>query len=91
MTIPGAVAVIEELVKSHDDLIVGAGTVLDIDTARHCLNAGATFLTSPGLDLEIVDFAVKHDVLVFPGALTPTEIGSARKAGADLVKVSAII
>ena len=87
MTIPGAVGVIEELVKHHGDLIVGAGTVLDIDIARHCLNAGAKFLTSPGLDLEIVAFALKHDVLVFPGALTPTEIGSARKAGADLVKV----
>jgi 2-dehydro-3-deoxyphosphogluconate aldolase/(4S)-4-hydroxy-2-oxoglutarate aldolase len=87
MTVPGAVGVIEELVRSHDDLIVGAGTVLDIDIARDCVNAGATFLTSPGLDVEIVDFALKRNILVIPGALTPTEVGSARKAGADLVKV----
>jgi 2-dehydro-3-deoxyphosphogluconate aldolase/(4S)-4-hydroxy-2-oxoglutarate aldolase len=87
MTVPGAVGVIEELVKNNGDLIVGAGTVLDVDIARHCLNAGAMFLTSPGLDLEIVDFALKQGVLVFPGALTPTEIGSAWKAGADLVKI----
>ncbi len=87
MTVPGAVGVIEELVRNNGDLIVGAGTVLDIDIARRCLDAGARFLTSPGLDLEIVAFALKHHVLVFPGALTPTEIGSARKAGADLVKV----
>ena len=87
MTIPGAVEVIEELVRDNGDLIVGAGTVFDLDIARRCLNAGARFLTSPGLDLEIVDFARQHDVLVFPGALTPTEITAARKAGADLVKV----
>jgi 2-dehydro-3-deoxyphosphogluconate aldolase/(4S)-4-hydroxy-2-oxoglutarate aldolase len=87
MTVPGALEVIEELERNDPEFIVGAGTVLDIDMARRCLNAGAKFLTSPGLDLEIVDFAVKQDVLVFPGALTPTEITAAWKAGSDFVKV----
>lgn len=87
MTVPGGMEVIAELARNNNDLIVGAGTVLHLDTARCCLDAGARFLTSPGLDLEIVEFALKHDILVVPGALTPTEIGSARKAGVDLIKV----
>jgi 2-dehydro-3-deoxyphosphogluconate aldolase / (4S)-4-hydroxy-2-oxoglutarate aldolase len=66
---------------------VGAGTVLDVKTARACLDAGAGFITSPGLDLEIVDFVVKQDVVVMPGALTPSEVMSAVKAGADFVKI----
>jgi 2-dehydro-3-deoxyphosphogluconate aldolase/(4S)-4-hydroxy-2-oxoglutarate aldolase len=87
MTIPGAVQVIEELARSDPEFIVGAGTVFDIDIAERCLDAGAKFLTSPGLDLNMVDFALKHDIVVFPGALTPTEITSAWKAGSDFVKV----
>jgi len=67
--------------------VVGAGTVLDTDTAQRCLDAGAQFLTSPGLVTEVVEFAVKHDVVVFPGALTPTEVITAWKAGADFVKI----
>jgi 2-dehydro-3-deoxyphosphogluconate aldolase / (4S)-4-hydroxy-2-oxoglutarate aldolase len=86
-TVPGAVEVIGELARNDAGFIVGAGTVLDIGMARRCLNAGAKFLASPGLDLEIVEFALKHDVLVLPGALTPTEITAASKAGADFVKV----
>ena len=86
-TVPGAVEVIEELARDDAEFIVGAGMVFDIDTARRCLSAGAKFLASPGLDLEIVDFALKHDVLVFPGALTPTEVTAAWKSGADFVKV----
>jgi 2-dehydro-3-deoxyphosphogluconate aldolase/(4S)-4-hydroxy-2-oxoglutarate aldolase len=86
-TVPGAVEVIEELARNDTEFIVGAGSVFDIDTAQRCLNAGAKFLGSPGLDLEIVDFARKHDVLVFPGALTPTEVAAAWKSGADFVKV----
>jgi 2-dehydro-3-deoxyphosphogluconate aldolase/(4S)-4-hydroxy-2-oxoglutarate aldolase len=87
MTVPGAVDVIRQLTAKNPDLLVGGGTVLDLDTARRCLDAGAQFLTSPGLTLDIVEFALKHDTVVFPGALTPTEIILAWKAGADFVKV----
>jgi 2-dehydro-3-deoxyphosphogluconate aldolase/(4S)-4-hydroxy-2-oxoglutarate aldolase len=87
MTVPGAIDVIANLVKSNHDLIVGAGTVFDSETARRCLDAGVTFLTSTGLDLEIVELAHKEKVLVFPGVLTPTEINTAFKAGCQVVKV----
>ena len=87
MTVPGAVDVIRELARKDADLIVGAGSVVDVETARRCLDAGARFLTSPGLDLEMVEFAVKQGVVVFPGALTPSEIMAAWKAGSDFVKV----
>jgi 2-dehydro-3-deoxyphosphogluconate aldolase/(4S)-4-hydroxy-2-oxoglutarate aldolase len=87
MTTPGAIEVIAELARNKPDLIVGAGTVGDVETARRCLDAGAKFLTSPGLDLDIVAFAVKNDVVIFPGALTPSEIMAAWKAGSDFVKV----
>jgi 2-dehydro-3-deoxyphosphogluconate aldolase / (4S)-4-hydroxy-2-oxoglutarate aldolase len=87
MTVPGCIDVIHELARKHPDLIVGAGTVLDKDTAQRCVDAGARFLTSPGLDLEVVEFARKQGVTVFPGVLTPTEIMAAWKAGADFVKV----
>jgi 2-dehydro-3-deoxyphosphogluconate aldolase/(4S)-4-hydroxy-2-oxoglutarate aldolase len=68
-------------------MVVGAGTVLDTETAQRCLDAGARFLTSPGLVLEVVDFAVKRDLVVFPGVLTPTDVIAAWKAGADFVKI----
>jgi 2-dehydro-3-deoxyphosphogluconate aldolase/(4S)-4-hydroxy-2-oxoglutarate aldolase len=87
MTVPGAVEVIRTLTRQNAELIVGAGTVLYVETARRCLDAGAAFLTSPGLDLEIVNFALGRDVVVFPGALTPTEIMAARRAGSDFVKI----
>jgi 2-dehydro-3-deoxyphosphogluconate aldolase/(4S)-4-hydroxy-2-oxoglutarate aldolase len=87
MTVPGAVDVIASLVKAHPDLIVGAGTVWELDTAKRCLDAGASFLTSTGLDLEVVELAHKRDTVVFPGALTPTEVMTAWKAGADFVKI----
>jgi 2-dehydro-3-deoxyphosphogluconate aldolase/(4S)-4-hydroxy-2-oxoglutarate aldolase len=87
MTIPGALGVISELARREPDLIVGAGTVLTVETARHCLDAGAKFLTSTGLDLQIVEFAMKENVVVFPGALTPSEVMAAWKAGSDFVKV----
>jgi 2-dehydro-3-deoxyphosphogluconate aldolase/(4S)-4-hydroxy-2-oxoglutarate aldolase len=86
MTTPGALDVISGLARNKPELIVGAG-IADLETARFCLGAGAKFLTSPGLDIEIVEFAVKHSVVVFPGALTPTEIMTAWKAGSDFVKV----
>jgi len=87
MTVPGAIDLISELVRTQRDLIVGAGTVFDIETAQHCIHAGVGFLTSTGLDLEIVELANKKEVLIFPGVLTPTEVHAAQKAGCDLVKI----
>ena len=87
MTVPGAVQVIKELVKRFDDAIVGAGTVLDAETARACIDAGAQFIVSPALNPDTISCCRKLDVAVMPGALTPTEVVSAWNAGADLVKV----
>ena len=87
MTTPGAIEVIAELARHHSGVIAGAGTVCDLETARHCLDVGARFLTSTGLDLEIVNFAVKQNVVVFPGALTPSEVMAAWKARPDFVKI----
>ena len=87
MTIPGAPDVIRELVKRNPEAAVGAGTVLDVETARRCLDAGASFLTSTGLDGDMVAFAEKHKIAVIPGALTPTEVMIAHKAGVDFVKI----
>jgi 2-dehydro-3-deoxyphosphogluconate aldolase/(4S)-4-hydroxy-2-oxoglutarate aldolase len=87
MTVPGALEVITELAHSMPDLIVGAGTIFDMKTARHCVDAGARFLTSPGLDLRIVEFALKERIVAMPGALTPTEVTAAWLANADFIKV----
>ncbi len=87
MTVPGAFAVLAELTSKYPDMLVGAGTVLDDETARRCLDSGAQFLTSTGFDLGVVELAVKQGVTILPGALTPTEVMAAWKAGADLVKV----
>jgi 2-dehydro-3-deoxyphosphogluconate aldolase/(4S)-4-hydroxy-2-oxoglutarate aldolase len=87
MTVPGAVDLISHLVRSHPKNLVGAGTVLDIDTARRCIDAGARFLTAPGFNPAIVEFAAKENISVLPGALTPTEVVAAWSAGADFVKV----
>jgi 2-dehydro-3-deoxyphosphogluconate aldolase/(4S)-4-hydroxy-2-oxoglutarate aldolase len=87
LTVPGAIEVISHLVQNGPDLIVGAGTVWDVETARRCLDAGATFLTTTGLDLKIVEFADQQKVVIFPGALTPTEVMMAWKAGVDFVKI----
>jgi 2-dehydro-3-deoxyphosphogluconate aldolase/(4S)-4-hydroxy-2-oxoglutarate aldolase len=87
MTAPGAIEVISELARNASELIVGAGTVLDVETARRCRDAGAQFLTSPGVDVGMIEFAVKQEIVVFPGALTPSEVMMAWKAGSDFVKV----
>ena len=88
MTVPGAIEVIRELAKhSASDLLVGAGTVLNVDTARRCLDAGAQFLVSPGFNPHTVDLAGREGKLIMAGALTPTEIIAAWEAGADFVKV----
>jgi 2-dehydro-3-deoxyphosphogluconate aldolase/(4S)-4-hydroxy-2-oxoglutarate aldolase len=87
LTVPQATEVISHLVKKHPDMVVGAGGVTDTALARQCLDAGAQFLTSDGLHLAVIEFAVKQDVIVFPGALTPTEVMTAWEAHADFVKV----
>jgi len=91
MTVPGAMEVIAHLVKHHPKMIVGAGTVLDLETARKCVDAGAHFLTAPGFDCDIVAFAANHDLAAVPGALTPTEVLTAWRAGADFVKVFPVV
>jgi 2-dehydro-3-deoxyphosphogluconate aldolase/(4S)-4-hydroxy-2-oxoglutarate aldolase len=88
MTVPGALDVIEQLAKSAGkDLLIGAGTVLDAGSAQRCLDAGAMFLVSPGLDLPTVSFARSKNVLMIAGALTPSEVMTAWKAGSDVVKI----
>ncbi len=87
MTVPGALDVISHLVKRAPNMIVGAGDVFDSEVARDCIDAGAMFLTSPGFDHRIVEFALGASVVVLPGALTPTEVTRAWKSGADFVKV----
>lgn len=86
ITVPGALSVIHHLAQ-NPAIIQGAGTVLDLGWARRCVDAGAQFLTSPGFDPKIVEFAASQNILVFPGVLTPTEIMEAAKAGADFVKI----
>jgi len=87
MTVPEAVELIAHLVRHDEKMVIGAGTVLDVETARRCVDAGASFITAPGFDAEVVEFARKANVAVLPGALTPTEVITAWKAGADFVKV----
>jgi len=87
MTVPDAIEVIRKLAQAFPELVVGAGTVLDKETAERCLDAGARFLTSTGLVLEVVEAALKANAVPIPGALTPTEVIAAWKAGADFVKI----
>ena len=88
MTVPGAVDVIRELTKSaSSDVLVGAGTVLNVDAARRCLDAGAQFLVSPGLNLQVIQLAAAEGKVMMAGALTPTEVITAWEARADFVKV----
>src|SRR6266404_429596 len=88
MTVPGAMDVIRDLVKScASDVLIGAGTVLNPEAARRCLDAGAQFLVSPGLNLKTVELAVREGKLIMAGALTPTEVITAWDAGADFVKI----
>jgi 2-dehydro-3-deoxyphosphogluconate aldolase/(4S)-4-hydroxy-2-oxoglutarate aldolase len=87
LTVPGAIGVIRKLAESFPEMIVGAGTVLDKESAQRCLDAGARFLTSTGLVAEVVEMALSRNVVAIPGALTPTEVIAAWKAGADFVKI----
>ena len=87
LTVPDAIKVISHLVQNAAGVIVGAGSVHDVETARRCLEAGATFLSSDGLDPDTVKFAVKENVVVIPGTLTPTGVIAAWKLEPDFVKV----
>jgi len=87
LTVTGAVELISHLVRFHPKMIVGAGTVLTTETAARCIDAGASFLTAPGFDPKVVEFAAKKNITVLPGGLTPTEVVTAWQAGSDFVKV----
>lgn len=88
LTVPGAVEIIADLTRRLPaDALIGAGTVLDADAAERCIDAGARFVVSPSLDLPTIQVCRRRGVAVFPGAMTPTEIVTAWKAGADAVKV----
>ena len=89
MTVPGALEIIRDAVAQlkGTDVLIGAGTVLDAQTARAAIIAGAQFVVGPVFDLETVRLCNSYGVVVMPGALTPTEIFQAWKSGADVVKV----
>ena len=88
MTVPGAIRALEKVAdKFGDQLVLGAGTVLDPETARACLLAGAEFLVTPSLKTATIEMARRYSKVICPGALTPTEVLTAWEAGADLVKV----
>jgi 2-dehydro-3-deoxyphosphogluconate aldolase / (4S)-4-hydroxy-2-oxoglutarate aldolase len=88
MTVPNALGVLEELSQAlGDQVTLGAGTVLDPDTARACVGAGARFIVSPNVDPATIEMARSLGAVSIPGALTPTEIVLGMRAGADCVKV----
>ena len=88
MTVPGALQAIERLAREGDgELLIGVGSVLDAETARRAVDAGARFVVSPVFRREIVDEAHRHGAAALPGAFTPTEILDAHEAGADMVKI----
>ena len=88
MTVPGAINLIARLVGSvGSEVLIGAGTVLDAATARQCIDAGAEFIVSPGLDVATVEYVRREEKVMMAGALTPTEVITAWKAGSDFVKI----
>ncbi len=87
MTVPGAVELIREVARRATDALVGAGTVLDPETATSCIEAGARFVVSPALNLATIATCREAGIAIIPGALSPTEVVTAWNAGADLVKV----
>jgi len=88
MTVPGAIDAIKELKGAMgDNVLLGAGTVLDPETARAVVLAGAEFVVCPTLNLEVIEVCRRYSKIVVPGAFTPTEILTAWEAGADIVKV----
>jgi 2-dehydro-3-deoxyphosphogluconate aldolase/(4S)-4-hydroxy-2-oxoglutarate aldolase len=88
MTIPNAIQVIEKVAhKFGDKLLLGAGTILDTETGRAALLAGAEFIVTPALNLQVIELARRYSKPIMPGALTPTEVVTAWQAGADIVKI----
>jgi len=88
MTVPGAIEVMEKVAKKFgDDVLLGAGTVLDNETARMSILAGAKFIVGPCLNIELIKICRRYSKVVIPGAMTPTEILKAWEMGADIVKV----
>ena len=87
MTVPNAMALIADLSVEREDLLIGAGSVLEPETARECIAAGAQFIVSPSTNFDTILYCNEFETVVMPGALTPTEIVNAWDAGADIVKV----
>jgi len=87
MTVPGAIEVMRRLAKDRPDILIGAGTVLDAETARMCILEGAKFVVSPALNLKTIEMCHRYSIGVLPGALIPTEVVTAWQAGADVIKV----
>lgn len=91
MTVPGAVDVIKELTETYEnkaeDITIGAGSVLEAETARACILAGAEFIVGPSVNKGMIDTCNKYDIAVAAGAMTPTEVVNAMEMGADIVKV----
>jgi len=89
MTVPGAIDVIKELTRTYNngEILIGAGSVLDAETARICLLAGAEYIVSPTLDIETIKLCNRYQKIVMPGAMSVTEVLRAMEAGADVVKI----
>jgi 2-dehydro-3-deoxyphosphogluconate aldolase / (4S)-4-hydroxy-2-oxoglutarate aldolase len=87
MTVPGAIRVMRSLAEQRPDILVGAGTVLDPETARMCILEGAQYVVSPALNLKTIEMCHRYGVPILPGALTPTEVITAWEAGADVIKI----
>src|SRR5512133_1571999 len=88
MTVPGAIRALEKVADQFGDkIMLGAGTVLDPETARICMLAGAQFFVTPALRISTIEVAKRYSKVICPGALTPTEVLTAWEAGADVVKI----
>jgi 2-dehydro-3-deoxyphosphogluconate aldolase/(4S)-4-hydroxy-2-oxoglutarate aldolase len=88
MTVPGALRALEKVAdKFGDQIVLGAGTVLDPETARACILAGAEFIVTPSLNPATIELAKRYSKVIMPGALTPTEVVTAWQAGGDVIKV----
>jgi len=87
MTVPGALPLLRRLAREHPSVLLGAGTVLDPETARLCILEGAQFVVSPALNIKTIELCQRYSIAVLPGALTPTEVIHAWQAGADVIKI----
>jgi 2-dehydro-3-deoxyphosphogluconate aldolase/(4S)-4-hydroxy-2-oxoglutarate aldolase len=88
MTVPGAIRALEKCAdRFGDSIMLGAGTVLDPETARACMLAGAQFFVTPSLKISTIEMVKRYSKVICPGAMTPTEVLTAWEAGADVVKI----